>query len=293
MQIIGGIGSVALLDSRSVMNVTERTIVAPDDLFLSTMRDNGSRRDVDVLVTSDDQATVDEISDVLETTVGNALERSVFGFQPQTRLDRTFAQPFGPLVLGSFLADRYGNMQSPEGAHKALYPFKVPITPASMDPWFLEVGATRFLIPNPAMSVINYSQRSISGLRAKDEAKIVQLSKRVFNDSPELADWVIDGPGKEQAELTFLINSLKGRPAPAVLPHDRRFTTEEMMAHEAFAPKFEPTQAQRAILAIASFKAQGLGWFEHNDGVVAAWQRIGAFERLFSGVSVRSPKRTA
>lgn len=286
VQIVGGLGSVALLDTRTVIDAGNQTIIAPDDLYLSTQRDNGSRRDIDVLVTSSDPARIGEVVDTLNEAVGDDLERSVFGFRSAAQLDRIFAHPMGPLAAGTFLADRYGELGNggeATSAEKSLFPFRVPLSAEAMEPWRLEIGQSSFWIPNPAVTVLNYSHRSISGLRGKDEAKIARVSERVFADAPELRDWIIDGPGRSQAELTSLINSLRPHPPILPLPYDRRFSLEEMANHEAFGPRQEDELAKRAILGTAAFKARGLAWFEHNEAIVAAWQRFSGFERLFGG----------
>jgi hypothetical protein len=167
-------------------------------------------------------------------------------------------------------------MVSSDGMVKSLFPFAVPLDMESLETWTLSVGNMHAPIPNPAMSIINYTNRSISGVRPKDAAKVERMAASVFDKSPELRDWALDGPGSKQVELGLLLRSLSpdgghvdyfkiGRP---IIPQD------DLIEHEMFMLPNLSEKRKRRIARLAVIKANGLSFFESNPMVVALWQKF-------------------
>jgi len=284
VQLMGGISSLALTNPETKIDTLTNTVVAPSDFFIPNLRDNNTLRDVDVLVTSSDQSRVDEVASLLRSTVGSSLERSVFGLRKYEALQSQIISPLGFKALSTFVSDRY---ERPNGQlFKAVFPFSVPIDPTSLEPWNLEVNGHSFLIPHPGMTLINYSQRSIAGLRDKDKVKLGQIKDKVYSESPEIKGWIMDGPGASQVELTRIINSLAERGlTDELLPESGRYTRDELADHEAFLLRDHDSPfTRRAALAVASFKAVNLGRIEANPALVSAWQSVGgALQNYLSG----------
>lgn len=171
VQIFGGIGSAALADERTVIDVASKTIVAPASLYVSDVRENGSKKDVDVFVRTSDDDRIKDVEDILAATVGQGLEQSVFGFRTAEQVRAKLRHPLAFRAFWSLLSDRYEDQASGE-LTKVLFPFGVDIDPESLETWRLEVGDLAFNVPHPAMTIINYTQRSVGGIRAKDVKRI-------------------------------------------------------------------------------------------------------------------------
>lgn len=88
-----------------------------------------------------------------------------------------------------------------------------------------------------------------------------------------MKEWTVDGPGASQAELTYIINSLSGNPA-TILPVDRRYSSVELMEHEALLVRNEILPTRRAVLAQAAFRAHAMHRLEKYSKLVEAWQRL-------------------
>lgn len=284
VQIVGGIGSLALSNPESRIDMLTNTIVAPPDFYIPSRRANKTVRDVDVMVATTDQARINQVVDTLRETVGDEMERSVFGLQKYERLQAQAVSPLGFRAISAVVSDRY---EKPNGElFKAVFPFAVPMDPLSLETWTLDVNGVRLPVPHPGMMLINYSQRSIAGLRGKDRGKLFQVRDKVYSEAPEIKGWIMDGPGATQAELTKIINSLAQRKRDDnILPETGYLTRAGIARHEAFLVRDnDDWMVQRATLAIAAFKAVNLARLEANGVVVDTWQSLaGSIEKHFSG----------
>lgn len=272
VQIIGGVGVAALLREDTVINTYNKEVIASPLLVLPTLRSDGTLRDLDVLVHSNRTDDIDFIEDIAKDTVGKELDLSVFGFKSEKSLQKQISHPLGLAAFKAFLSDRY---VTSDGMVKSLYPFSAPINPESLETWNLMIGDMHVPIPNPAMSIINYTNRSISGLRRKDKSKVEQLADNVFTKAPELRDWAIEGPGASQVELGLLFRSLTQKKNHSDVFNINRpiLTKDELVEHEYFMlPEYDHQQKLR-ILAVAAFKAGGLNFFESNSLIVTLWQK--------------------
>lgn len=295
IQIIGGVCTAALSDPETVINIDDKEVIAPSSLFLSTVRPDGSKRDLDILVKSSESADIEFINHIAQTTIATDLDPSVFGYKTEDVLENQIRHPlFGRAALKTFLSDRY--VVSPGLEHKlipiscvlrlvekkerygmvkSLFPFVVPIDPESMESWTLTVGDMHLPIPNPAMSIINYTNRSISGVRPKDLEKLHIMRDNVLSKAPELRDWALDGPGWDQVKLGLLL-----RPLTPNKSHVDIFNSGKSIAPNSSLserPEFmfgNLTESQkRQILAVTAFKAEFLSYFESKPGIVSLFQK--------------------
>lgn len=278
VQIMGGLGSAALASPDVSISYDSKEVRVPSSFNLPANRPDGTLRDVDVLVLSSNAERIKAVDAELEQTVGGALERSVFGVRPKEALQAQVEDPLGFRAFRTFVSDRYdmGNNE----LVKALYPFWVPIHPESLETWSLIVGDQQSIpIPHPGTTLANYTNRSIGGVRPKDAQKVADMANNVFSKAPELRDWLADGPGASQLELSALIASLlKDRRAIDGIFHDitfPAFSHGELIEHEAFIPRvLSSTRTKQQVIATAAFKAEGLHFFESNKYVVMAWQKL-------------------
>ncbi|MDO4774060.1 MAG: hypothetical protein Q4A37_02970 [Candidatus Saccharibacteria bacterium] len=278
VQLIGGAGSAALQHDDVRMSSREGVVRAPKDLFLPTVRDNGSKRDVDVFIASVNPEKINEVEQFLEETVAGQLDVSVFGIHDSELLRQQTAKPLGVRACMAFTSDRYEN-PSGDGFVKALFPFMAPIDLESLRPWRLEIGDTSVHMPHPGMSLINYANRSISGVRQKDEAKLQIMSSTLKDKAPEAIAWCVDGPGRSQLELAKLIHAagVGMEPLQRLLPAELSPLAVAPGRHEYCMLRETPKRVQQLALGMFATKAHVLRAAESSSLVTGIWQRF--FER--------------
>ncbi len=279
MQIIGGVGTAALTQPNVYIDSCHKEVVVPAGFSLSDRRDDGTLRDVDVLVTSSNPDRVAEIESILQQTVGDRLELSVFGIQRHEVLQRQLSQPFGFIAFKTFLADRYEKTAESDEFTKSLFPFAVTLPVETLDPWTLVIGdRQRIPVPHPGVTIANYMSRSISGVRPRDKVKLNKVVHTTFDQSPEIKEWLIDGPGKSQLELATVIASLKRHVKKSLSLVDgvdvTLYSSEELIHHESYMLKELDIADRRRTLAVASFKANALHFFESHPSMVGLWRRF-------------------
>ena len=285
IQLIGGVYSAALKDPDTIIDIKNKEIIAPSSLTLSNRRENGSLRDLDILVKSSDSSDIEEIDAYVKDIVDGDLDSSVFGYKTNETLQKQQNHPIlGYAALKTCLSDRYeGPDSKPDQMVKSLFPLSVPIDPESLETWTLVVGKMRIPVPHPSMAIINYTNRSISGLRSKDVDKVVMLADKVFKHD-ELLDWAIDGPGKTQVELGLLLRSFTpNKDHKDIFNINKKILTlHELAEHEAFIPIETNYEQKLRILSVASLKATILSNGESNPVVTTLFQNI--VERRLSSI---------
>ncbi len=281
IQLIGGIGTAALTHPKTAIVAGERRIVAPADLNVPQFRENGTLRDLDVLVLSTKRERIEEVEDTVRGIVGDELELSIFGLKPAVKLS---AMKYDPLraARSQFVSDRYAFETSENGiiyARKALFPFEVSIHPETLETWQLYIGKKDKYptpIPNPGASVLNYLTRSVSGLRPRDVKKVHEAAQNIAAQAPEMTDWLMDGPGQSQVELARILQQLSRWGSLAlgnlvtVTP-----TKGKLRQHPAFMIPDEKILTQEAVLALTYAKARIIHWYESVPLFVKLWQKMG------------------
>lgn len=281
VQILGGLGMAALVQPNIIIENDDRRVIVPEMPFLPAHREDGTKRDVDVLVLSSDPARVSEVSTMLDDSIGDALEKSVFDIRPSETLRKQLVDPLGFRALRTLLSDRYEKDPYASGEYvKSLFPFSVPLTPDALETWTLVLGqdGIEVPIPHPGTTLANYTNRSISGLRPRDADKITHVAENVFGVAPEIKDWMMDGPGKSQIELSTAIASLR-HPDRKNLPlidglKVNTYSHDELMDHPSFMIPEYSKRHKRAVIGRAVFKAHALNAFESNPLVVTLWRQF-------------------
>ncbi len=286
VQIIGGNGAAALLSDETEIDLESRTIRAPATCDLPRLRADRSVRDLDTLVLSTDPQEIEAVRLLGEESIGGELKISVFGLKPLTELHDQRRRP-ARSVARIFLADRYvttvpdvrRETTITEG-FKALYPFRVPITTETFDTFQLVIGG-RPPAPtsHPGTTILNYLTRSISGLRAKDAAKVETMTENVLTRYPDIREWIHDGPGRDMLDLARILHTLR---EPRRRPQTLRlgsllavdpYPLAELGRHPGFMASQQRRGAQRLIIEATHLKAWLLGTVESNPRVVSFWQK--------------------
>jgi len=275
VQIIGGICTAALKHPDTVILFDSKEVIAPSTLTLSTIRNDSNRtlRDLDVFVPTSETARINRVKKLLDDTVRGELDPSVFGLKPQSCLQQKINNPLGAAAM-TFVSDRFE--WENDTLVKSLFPLSVPMDRDSIEPWTLSVGDLHVSIPNPAMAIINYLCRSITGLRPKDQEKIEELVMNVFRKETQLRDWAIDGEGKSQVELGLLLRSFTpNKQHTDLLGLNRRILTIPELAEDpAFMmPNMEHIQ-KVALLGAMSVKACGLAAVEPIEIFRSGYQSV-------------------
>jgi hypothetical protein len=284
VQLLGGVGSVALQDEATLIKVDEKRIIAPADLELSNYRDDGNLRDIETLVMSADPDDIARVDHMASQLMGDALQTETFNFAPISHFDPIKAKPLGFKAFMMFVSDRYlpGEVAwSPEGpkARRVLFPFSTAIPHEALETWTLEIGEhTEVPVPAVGAVVLNYLTRSISGLRGKDEEKIEKMATAIFEKAPTTIDWIIDGPGSTQYDFARVLHTLrepKRRPKDLVVGGELTVSpiAGDLARHPMFMLAEDEDQTQQRALRIARFKSRALHAAESVDFAVTAWQR--------------------
>lgn len=176
--VVGGIGLHAVTHAEKID--WDDHVVRIGNIYLPRRREsNGTVRDLDTLVHT--TGTVAAYRDEMKDALGGLLVPSVFGLRPYgTPLMNTLKG------LSHFTGDRY--LKEGNGGEKELYwrlagsETKIPLE--SLDPWRVEQdGQTVCTIPGPVAQLGAYMNRSITGMRKKDERKLTGLINVVMPNS--------------------------------------------------------------------------------------------------------------
>lgn len=290
VQIMGGVGSAALVDPDLYIDDATQTLIPLADIDLPQFRPGGSKRDLDVLVLSTDQDVIDHEEALAKELIGNELDLSFFGLLKTNALHQQASRPV--LSTGrTFLADRYVGSTQAGGiveARKALYPFSVAVDPAAFETWHLQYNGLAVPIPHPGTSILNYLTRSISGLRTKDAAKVIEITDNILGKSPEIKDWIVDGPGQGMlhfARILYTLREPRNNPKPLDVGEHLTITpasAEELEAATNPLLHGLSDRQRRAYVAIARLKARTLHKAESNQALVDFFQN--RLERRVDGI---------
>ncbi len=285
VQIMGGVATAPLLDARTVYLPDDDMYFAPDDITLPAQRENGTRRDLDVLVITTKPEVVASAESTVATHIGKSLELSFFGIQTVRALQAQRDRPYRSSAK-VFLGDRYGqeianglNQSRFSELYKSLFPFAVPLSESSLATQYIKIG-NKSLLPTakPGATLLNYATRSISGLRAKDAAKIGRYADAAVRQDPSVREWIFDGPGKPLVGLAGILQTLRSHGVPQPLHIGSHIaippvSLEAIRTDPAFMYREADSKLQERVLRISRLKARVLAAAEGNQQLVGAWQR--------------------
>lgn len=265
VQLLGGVGSVALTETATTVDTEGRTLYAPADLYLAQYRPEGTLRDIETLVLSADPSDSAAVQACAEQHIGDDLVVETFAVKDASRIEDLVTKPFGMGAVMTFVSDRYTDpLDADAGMTKSLFPFEATIDPALLEPWKLHVEGRDVTIPVPPVGtvVLNYLTRSISGARPKDAEKLQKMAGAIFGKAPDTVEWIIDGPGREQFELARVLHTLrepKRRPRTLTIGDKlelRALDYDALREHPAFLLRDEDETTQLKALRLARMKAR-------------------------------------
>jgi len=287
VRLMGGVGSAALMhpgthfDDVSGYLETSRDFTT-DNPKLGLARENGTPRDLDTLVVSQDPNIIQAVADVAEQTIGNRLQVEVFGLQPGLKLYDQTSSPFGIRALKTVLSDRY---VCGDALKKSIFPFAVDLDPDALRPWTLVVDGQQWPTLGPGATLLNYLTRSISGLRPKDTDKFHDMAANVFNKLPDIDEWIVDGPGRGEWQLAGILQTLRRSNSWPRRKRElaiaggalslRAGSIEDYRDDPSFVLRDRDPAVEGLALWIATAKSRALGIAESNELIVKLWQRFG------------------
>jgi len=271
IQILGGIGVAALLNSSTIYDSSASELIAPrEGLFIPRQRENGSPRDMDILVLSTDKRSIEKIEKIADQTIGDRLEVNVFGLHQDTEIKNFQEHPFSMALVKAALSDRYviGEELNGRGYYKAVYPFGVWASSDTLNTWHLVNGNEPHIpVPHPAMMVLNNITRSIAGPRKKYDLKTPTMVDNLLKGDSELVDWMIDGPGMCQLALAGVLRTLGWKKILRDVKPIRLSNLKDIMVippkpetlvdDPTFLLKEAPMLIKKLTLTLARFKSAG------------------------------------
>jgi hypothetical protein len=245
--VLGGIATAAIKDPDSVFDHQTSRLIASREANEPVIRENGTRRDIDVLVLdvlSEDQAT--KVKLAISVAVGKSLVVSTFGLNWHEESSKLAS-------VGNLFSDWTSKRTLDEHGklRYELQPLEQEVPRESFSPWALELpNGDEVAILNPAAHMLAYYMRSISGLRVKDQAKVEIMRQRILTD-PLFVEQVHDGPLKSWVSFADDIAKLGNKGDARELGYDLgRVTT--FVAHQ---------------------KSKMLRFFESNETIVKHAQK--------------------
>lgn len=177
--VLGGITTTVLMNPRTLIDEREQTITPPPEINLSSIRENGTQRDIDVLVMSSSSEVVNQVEDQVEEILGDELEVSVFGLKKASYLKskklRTILQVSSQRVE-----------VSPQTIKAVLGPIEADLPRELFRPWKMQLPSGTLSVLHPIAHALCYRTRSINGVRPRDLEKLAimeaNIAAKIMND---------------------------------------------------------------------------------------------------------------
>jgi hypothetical protein len=167
--IVGGTVTSALADAHTFISVDDKELYAAQSSDTNVIRDNGTKRDADILVLSDDAEKIAFIRDVATAASAGQLAISAFGLERYQEPPLTKAARLGNFVLNNYTSSREITADG-DVVHR-LQPLEAKIPSETLSGWSMYVthDGTPVPILDPRYHLLCYQLRSVGGLRPKDD----------------------------------------------------------------------------------------------------------------------------
>ena len=180
--VLGGLVSAALAhpDSAIELNGADGYVYAAPDSAIPTIRNNNTKRDVDILIPSliDDQEA-ERLKQVAREATDDRLRVSICAFNERRddAEDDNIVVSFIKGWVSERTVDDKGILRYEMG------PLEQVVEPASYRPWRLVLphDNSSLQILHPVGHVLAYRMRSSSGVRKKDKQKLAEMSDNVMS----------------------------------------------------------------------------------------------------------------
>ena len=204
--MLGGIATAPLAEPNSFIDPDENQIFTTDSGDIPTIRDGGTKRDIDILVGDVlDVDTARKVKASVEAAVEDALEVSVFGFG----VHEPMISPVRAAKMAGTGWTSRRTIDSGGVIRLELFPLIREIDTAIFEPWTLITpNQDKVSVMHPAVHVLNYATRSISGVRNKDREKLAKASKQVF-ENDRFVDDLNDGKLTALTEFSVMLDWLR------------------------------------------------------------------------------------
>lgn len=167
--IVGGLGLHAVTNAEKI-DWDERAVTVSNDTDLPRLRENGTIRDLDTLVCSTDARVIDKYKETIVRAIGGEVVASVFGLRRYEENTRGFLD---------FTGSRYSDDK--DRLFWRLSGIETQLPRASLDPWQIKRDDEVICnILNPVAQLGAYMNRSITGIRPKDEKKVDSLRQVIM-----------------------------------------------------------------------------------------------------------------
>lgn len=165
-RVLGGIGIQAVLTAEQINPAVKEIVLSPD-AELSVIRENGTRRDIDMLICTSDREWIMEAKDIVTDAVGKELSVSVFGLRDRVNGPRRW----------DFLTQRYIDKDSGD-VFMRCDNIEEKLPESFLEPWVVKSSQLNPVaqVISPAAQLVSYKTRSITGIRHKDREKVDRLS---------------------------------------------------------------------------------------------------------------------
>lgn len=202
--VLGGIVSSAIRHPDTIFDSQENggMLLAPNSAADPVIRENGTKRDVDILITGVlDRETCHNVKQTVHEATGGELVVSVFDFE---------AHDPNPSWLSKVKAGVSHRTIDENGVLRyEMYPLLKEVKPETYEPWYLTIdnGQTKINVLNPAGHILAYRMRSISGIRPKDVGKVAEMTRCVMA-VPELEDAIREGDFADWLDFAEALQSI-------------------------------------------------------------------------------------
>lgn len=168
--IVGGTVTGALTTNETQIIPSSKLLVAPESSDSSLLRENGTRRDADILILSANQGVIADAKTLANEASHDELAVSAFGFQRWRDFESRGAR-LGAEVLRYYTSTRE---QDESGTvYHRVYPLQATVPWTLLEGWRMQLpkdmGEIRIM--DPRYHMISYATRSVGGLRPKDAKK--------------------------------------------------------------------------------------------------------------------------
>ncbi len=236
--IVGGLGLHAVTNAEKI-DWDERVVTVGGDTDFPRLRENGTIRDLDTLVCSVNAEVVDEYKKTIVRAIGNEVVASVFGLRQYEKNRRGLLD-----FTGSRYSDDEGNL------FWLLSGIETQLPRESIDPWRVERdGEVICNILNPVAQLGAYMNRSITGIRPKDEEKVARLRQ-------------------------------------VITPHDKigDISSDYLDQYCAFSEQYIKVASKRSKIGLIALKSYVLSALECNDTLVGLAQgKMDGILSVFTG----------
>lgn len=178
---VGGVVTAVLLEPSTIIDVKRRMILADPSLIVSSVRPDGTTRDIDLLLFTTDKTKMGEFAHNLRCQLVGAVgkdetvpEISLAGYETSKLSNEPWLQFVSQFIL-------HDNKAYLKLGHVVQ---EIP-RETQEDTWLLIWGDSSFRVLHPLAHLCSYLTRSVTGVRPKDYKNVLLLKLRLHAVFPQ------------------------------------------------------------------------------------------------------------